>query len=394
MGGTRSYTNEQIQFVLDAWIDGKKAPEIVQAYRQAFGDHRFGVSQVKYLKSAYGEDAEFGVPLVNRVMRPSPATDDIPSARILAGASLSQRGFGRPSMRPLPSAGSNQMPASTQQSAGFPARLASEPAPTVTQGLSNFSSSFSNGPAASGIFDAATTIGTSVAGMSRGADPRSVAFGAARPPYGLQRNGLGRNVIMTDVPISVQKDAAWSEPGKGSSLVAQKSAADMRSATTPVGGASVTSDVTAQLTIPDLEGIPNLSSGSANEKTAEPPLLGRLGHALPRSVPEGEETVGWHSTSHHGCSIQAKHRHDPDGGVHFGTMHDLHQAMASHMCIKLEEISRAEWAGLAQGGQRTNQKEQQQQHEHEHEKPAHSDEPEPSTAGDENTAMEQCDVEV
>lgn len=371
-------------------------------------------------------------------MRPSPATDDIPSARILAGASLSQRGFGRPSMRPLPSAGSNQMPASTQQSAGFPARLASEPAPTVTQGLSNFSSSFSNGPAASGIFDAATTIGTSVAGMSRGADPRSVAFGAARPPYGLQRNGLGRNVIMTDVPISVQKDAAWSEPGKGSSLVAQKSAADMRSATTPVGGASVTSDVTAQLTIPDLEGIPNLSSGSANEKTAEPPVRSLLFPSAqdnslaegsssgdwvmlsPRSVPEGEETVGWHSTSHHGCSvsihapghlpisytlscrtnsylfaqIQAKHRHDPDGGVHFGTMHDLHQAMASHMCIKLEEISRAEWAGLAQGGQRTNQKEQQQQHEHEHEKPAHSDEPEPSTAGDENTAMEQCDVEV
>ena len=60
MGGTRSYTNEQIQFVLDAWIDGKKAPEIVQAYRQSFGDQRFGVSQVKYLKSAYGEDAEFG----------------------------------------------------------------------------------------------------------------------------------------------------------------------------------------------------------------------------------------------------------------------------------------------------------------------------------------------
>ncbi|KAK8074787.1 hypothetical protein PG997_009450 [Apiospora hydei] len=65
MGGTRSYTNEQIQFVLDAWIDGKKAPEIVQAYRQAFGDQRFGVSQVKYLKSAYGEDAEFGYVLTS-----------------------------------------------------------------------------------------------------------------------------------------------------------------------------------------------------------------------------------------------------------------------------------------------------------------------------------------
>ncbi|KAK8851435.1 rapid response to glucose protein [Apiospora arundinis] len=424
MGGTRSYTNEQIKFVLDAWIDGKKAPEIVQAYRQAFGDQRFGVSQVKYLKSAYGEDAEFGVPLVNRVVRPSSATGRaVQSARTLAGASLSQRGFGRPSMRPLLGTGTNQMLTSAQQPADFPARLASEPTPASIQGY-DFGGTFSGGPSASGFSAiSATASSTSTAGTSTGASLRNISFGAARTPYGPVAQGgiLGRDAIMPGLSSSGPGDASWSGPGQGPSISAQKSAAEMRALTAPVSGTDGTlPDAAIGLMTPDLPSLSSFPAETAGPSASalvmqagkaptggERSLLlptapenskaangspGDLAPFSPQAAAVGEDMVGWHNTSHHGCPIQAKHRHDADGGIHFGGMRDLRQAMAAHTCSKLEEVSRAEWGAISQGEQPQQPEQPEQQGEDREQKEfARSEAPETPVAEDESTAMEECD---
>ncbi|KAK6860175.1 hypothetical protein PG995_003811 [Apiospora arundinis] len=80
---------------------------------------------------------------------------------------------------------------------------------------------------------------------------------------------------------------------------------------------------------------------------------GDLAPFSPQAAAVGEDMVGWHNTSHHGCPIQAKHRHDADGGIHFGGMRDLRQAMAAHTCSKLEEVSRAEWGRFPKGSSRS-----------------------------------------
>ena len=279
-------------------------------------------------------------------MRPSSATDGAtPSARTLAGASLSQRGYGRPPMHPVvPGAGSNQqLPASAQQQpAGFPARLASEPAPLST--LSGFDfggASISGGgglvapglAATAGIIPAA--VGMPTTGGSSG--PRSVPFGATRHPHGLvAQNGgpghdtgmTGNDPIMTGRLMSGPGAAFWNRPGQGSSLLAQKGAADMRSATGPFGSTSgSTPDATTQMTAPALTGFPSSSAGLAGQAGKVPagseqkPFLLASALETPQSEggssedwvvlshPEGprgeEDLIGWHNMSHHDCPVSS-----------------------------------------------------------------------------------------
>ncbi|KAK8064841.1 hypothetical protein PG994_007479 [Apiospora phragmitis] len=70
----------------------------------------------------------------------------------------------------------------------------------------------------------------------------------------------------------------------------------------------------------------------------------------------------------------------------FAGARDFRHAMASHVCAKLEEVSRAERAKLAQAQAQAQEQEQEQ------EQAARSGAPGPS-AVEESTAMEQCDWE-
>lgn len=59
--GPRRYSDDQIRFVLDRSRRGHTHAQIVDAYRTAYNVAcDFGPAQVKYIKSAYGEAAEFG----------------------------------------------------------------------------------------------------------------------------------------------------------------------------------------------------------------------------------------------------------------------------------------------------------------------------------------------
>ncbi|KAK8074786.1 hypothetical protein PG997_009449 [Apiospora hydei] len=288
----------------------------------------------------------------------------------------------------------------------------------------DFSGPFSNGlgPAAPGG-PVTTTTGTPAAGMSTHGGPPNVPFGTARPPHGpvTQGGGLGRDTIMVGGTVPAHRDAFWSGPGQGPSSLPQKSAADMRSATAPVSGGTsgFLPDAAAQFTTtPALADFSSSSAGPA-DRMPEPSmsaLTARAGkapagdqrHSLfpstlgspsdssedwvilpPRPFVEQEDMIGWHATSHHGCSIQAKHRHDLDGGIHFGGMRDVRHAMASHLCAKLEEVLRAEEE--EQGGEKEERQAQQQAQERE------AAAPEPSVTGDEggdeDTAMEQDDLD-
>lgn len=99
--------------------------------------------------------------------------------------------------------------------------------------------------------------------------------------------------------------------------------------------------------------------------------------------------------------IEAKHRHDPDGGIHFGGMPDLHHAMAAHLCARLEGVSRLErYAHLAVKGARDDDDVQEEEGEEEQQQQqcgARSGVPEASTApgsvAGKSTAMEQCEPE-
>ncbi|KAK8072479.1 hypothetical protein PG996_005827 [Apiospora saccharicola] len=447
MGGTRSYTNEQIQFVLDAWIDGKKAPEIVQAYRQTFGDQRFGVSQCT---SGQQSDATL---LCDR--RHQPLCPDLGRRQ-----SVTERVRSPPDASRSPERWHDEPVASEHAATArwVPGTTDLRTGPLATMSGFDFggSSSFSGGvglmapglAANAGTTPAASSM--AAAGMSAASisGPRSVPFGATRPPHGpvAQSGSPGPDKIMTGIDsiingrsMSGPGAAFWSGPGLGSSSLAQKGAAGISSATAPFGNTSgsipdANIRLTTTTTTPALASFPSSSAGLAG-KAAEPPtsawamqagkapeggsdqktfLLAPAPEAphstsgssedwvvlSPRAGPgEEEEMIGLHNTTHHGCPIEASHRHDPDGGIHFSGMRDLRQAMTAHLCARLEEVSRLErCAHLAAKGARDDDFHEEEGGERQQQQDgARSGAPEPSTApgsvAGEDTAMEQCELE-
>ncbi|EEY17655.1 predicted protein [Verticillium alfalfae VaMs.102] len=68
MAGKPSYTRKQIEFVLIHILDKVALHRIIDAFKETFGQD-VTIGQIKYLKSKYGKDPDFGSPLLEGRVR-------------------------------------------------------------------------------------------------------------------------------------------------------------------------------------------------------------------------------------------------------------------------------------------------------------------------------------
>ncbi|KAG7138395.1 hypothetical protein HYQ45_004480 [Verticillium longisporum] len=68
MAGKPSYTRKQIEFVLIHILDKVALHRIIEAFKETFSQD-VTIGQIKYLKSKYGKDPDYGSPLLEGRVR-------------------------------------------------------------------------------------------------------------------------------------------------------------------------------------------------------------------------------------------------------------------------------------------------------------------------------------